>query len=144
MSIVGGRRAPAGRGNRTCVCQHGPGVHPPSGPCELHTFCGCPGWAAADDPPIGDHRCQRSDDAEAAHRNLVLFGHLSGQSRALLGYSTTARIQAFRLSGDEWAAQDLEFALARRAHHDSKIVQVPSPRRPHPSEKRDPSGRWTR
>lgn len=135
MTVVGGRRSPAGRGNRRCVCEHGPGVHPSTGPCSLYTLCGCRGWQAADEHTTG-HSCQRSDDAEATVWMLSLLGHLSGDNRARIGGWPVWEIaQALRLMGKEWAAQDLEFAAARRARQESEALPIPTQRPPHPLER---------
>jgi hypothetical protein len=135
VTVVGGRRSPAGRGSPTCVCEHGPGVHPSTGPCHLHTQCGCRGWEPAPDHAI-THECQRSDEDGAALWALTLFGHLSGDNRAQLGYPLQTRIQALRLSGEKWLADDLEFALAKRASQEAGALPIPEQRRPHPLELR--------
>lgn len=135
MTVVGGRRAPAARGNRMCACEHGPGVHPSTGPCSLYTQCGCRGFRPVE-PHSDGHACQRSDDAEAASWALSLFGHLSGDNRALLGGWPVWEIaQALRLQGKEWAAQDLEFAAARRARAEAEGLPIPTQRPPHPLER---------
>lgn len=54
-----------------------------------------------------EHYCKRSDDAEAALRNLALFGHLSGENRARMGWPNSVRIRALLLSGENLAAQML-------------------------------------
>lgn len=135
MTVIGGRRSPTGRGNRRCVCEHGPGVHPAVGACSLFTQCGCRGWQPVDDH-ADMHACQRSDDAENALHMLSLLGHLSGDNRARIGYPLPAVIQALRLQGKEWAAQDLEFAAARRARLDAESLPIPTQRGPHPLEQR--------
>lgn len=85
---------------------------------------------------VHEHGCQRSDDAEAAVRNLAMFGHLSGINRARLGFPTAWRIQALRLRGEYVSAALIADELARERMHEYRAVEIPHQRQPHPSERR--------
>src|SRR5688500_11629944 len=83
------------------------------------------------------HFCDRSDAAEAALFNLALFGHLSGENRARMGWPRWVRIRAHLLSGDDVTAVQLadDHAMRLRAlHPDRPTAEIPHQRRPHPLE----------
>jgi hypothetical protein len=79
-----------------------------------------------------EHYCRRSDDAEAALRNLALFGHLSGENRARMGWPRSVRIRAYLLSGEDSVAMQLadDYAMRLRALRPDR----PSPEIPHQRE----------
>lgn len=80
-----------------------------------------------------EHACQRSDDAEAAYRNLMLFGGFSGNRPRT--YPLHVRVKALRLLGQRAAAQGLLDEAARNQPV-GQVVDIPHQRRPHPSEMR--------
>lgn len=84
-----------------------------------------------------EHYCERSDAAEAALFNLALFGHLSGENRARMGWPMSRRILAFQLSGENVTAQMIADEVAVRRHllhPDPPTAEIPHQRKPHPSE----------
>lgn len=81
-----------------------------------------------------EHYCARSDDAEAALRNLCLFGHLSGENRARMGWPVAVRIRALRLSGCHLHADLIAIDEAKHASHRAQTITIPAQRKPHPLE----------
>ena len=77
-----------------------------------------------------EHYCRRSDDAEAALRNLALFGHLSGENRARMGWPDSVRVRALLLSGEDSTAQRLADTYLLRLRRPSSAVEIPQQRKP--------------
>ena len=81
-----------------------------------------------------EHYCDRSDNAEAALRNLALFSHLSGENRARMGWPDSVRIAALRLCGEFLRADLLAMEGAKRSHQRAQTAEIPQQRKPHPLE----------
>lgn len=77
-----------------------------------------------------EHSCQRSEDAEAAARNLALFSHLSGENRARMGWPDSVRLRALMLTGEDVTAQRLADTYLDRLRRGPQRIEIPQQRKP--------------